>query len=46
MVVDTMVLAYALLGVEGYKERAANALISGDILEASDSLKAELTLSC
>lgn len=43
MVVDTTVLAYALLGVEGYKERAANALDRANILEAPDSLKAELT---
>ncbi len=42
MVVDTMVLAYALLGVEGYKEHAANILEEADILEAPDSLKAEL----
>ena len=43
MVVDTMVLAYALLGVEGYKEQTANALELANILEAPDSLKAELT---
>ena len=43
MIVDTMVLAYALLGVEGYKEQAANALDRAKILEAPDSLKAELT---
>ena len=43
MIVDTMVLAYALLGVEGYREQAANALDRSNILEAPDSLKAELT---
>lgn len=43
MVVDTMVLAYTLLGVEEYKQQAWQALASAESLEAPDSLKAELT---
>lgn len=42
MVVDTMVFAYALLGVEGFREPALKALDLVDLVEVPDSLRAEL----
>ena len=42
MVIDTMVFAYALLGVEGFREQALKALESADLVEIPDSLRAEL----
>jgi len=42
MIVDTMVFAYALLGVEGFREQASEALASADLIEVPDSLRAEL----
>ncbi|MFH2010791.1 MAG: type II toxin-antitoxin system VapC family toxin [bacterium] len=41
LVVDTMVLAYGLLGVEEFREEALEVLQRGDII-APDSLRAEL----
>ncbi len=42
MIIDTMVFAYALLGVEGFREQALKALESADLVEIPDSLRAEL----
>ena len=42
MVIDTMGFAYALLGVEGFREQALKALESADLVEIPDSLRAEL----
>ena len=42
MVIDTMVFAYALLGVEGFREQASEALASADLIEVPDSLRSEL----
>jgi len=36
-----MVMAYALLGVEGFRERAFQALRSADLIEVPDSFRAE-----
>lgn len=43
VVFDTMVLAYALLGVEPYREDAVRALELADVVAAPDSCGAELT---
>jgi len=42
MVIDTMVFAYALLGVEGFCQSALKALDSVDLVEVPDSFRAEM----
>ncbi len=42
MIIDTMVFAYALMGVEGFRDLASEALASADLIEVPDSLRAEL----
>ncbi len=37
-----MVFAYALMGVEGFRDPASEALASADLIEVPDSLRAEL----
>jgi predicted nucleic acid-binding protein len=42
MIIDTMVFAYALLGVEDLCEQAIKALAAAEVIEVPDSLRAEL----
>ena len=42
MVIDTMVFAYALLGVEAFRQDAAAILEQADSISVPDSLRAEL----
>lgn len=42
MVIDTMVFAYALLGVEEYRERATGVLAQATTITVPDSIRAEL----
>lgn len=42
MIIDTMVFAYALFGVTVFREEASAVLATVDVIEAPDSLRAEL----
>ena len=42
MVVDTMVFAYALLGVRDFRDEAVQVLAEADQIQVPDSLRAEL----
>jgi predicted nucleic acid-binding protein len=46
VIIDTMVFAYALLGVPGFKEDAVAVLAGADEIQGPDSLRAELANVC
>lgn len=42
MIIDTMVFAYAFLGVKEFRDQAVNALASAESIQVPDSFRAEL----